>query len=73
MNLKMETVLAVIAAVFVLFSAMIDPRASFAVALVGIVFVLGYMVMMPKERKLTKVSSKKQQTKKSSKKVKSKK
>ena len=71
MNLKMETVLTVISAVFVLYAAMIEPSASFVVALVAIVFILGYMVIFPKsllESKKTSVKVSKVVVKKSLKK-----
>lgn len=74
MKVNMETVLTVVAAVFVLFTAMVDVKASFSVALVAIVCVLGYMIMTPKKSvsvtkavSKSKVATKKATSKKSKK------
>ena len=50
MNSNTETAIAVISAIFVLFTAMIDPQASFVVALVAIVIFVGYKLLPAKNQ-----------------------
>ena len=59
MNTNTETAIAVISAIFVLFTAMIDPQASFVVALVAIVIFVVYKLLPaknPKKREIKKAA-----------------
>lgn len=59
MKLSMESVVTIICAAFVIMTAMIDPKASFVVALVAIVLVLAYIMLFSKNEPVSKVVSSK--------------
>ena len=75
MNLKMETVITVISAYFVIFTALIDPKASFSVAVVAILLILSYLMIFSKkdmgvtsQKKVATIKTKKVQSKRKTKK-----
>ena len=59
MDKTLELVLAIMSAVFVLYTAMIDPKASLTVAVVAIVCLVVYRMMFSNKRMTKKVVAKK--------------